>query len=222
MHVYYCKKCKQDSVSPVCEHCGAQITALPQNERYKWCHIRTPLGDTPTLMGAVKALAMTVVSLLLLMFLGELIFAPDKRAAMTLFTNTGLLPTVLIFCFLAIVLICLFLALQGREEQHFVVNGRGAHVQTWITPSRLKCFARFIPYETYNIAVDSAGTQRMLIGESHLLWADVCRVEIRRHACRIDLYRPAGFRFMSLYPDRQEMEEIENYITPKMKQLVKR
>ena len=62
---------------------GAQITALTQNERYKWCHIRTPLGDTPTLMGAVKALAMTVVSLLLLMFLGELIFAPDKRAAMT-------------------------------------------------------------------------------------------------------------------------------------------
>lgn len=222
MFVYYCKKCKRDSAAPVCEYCGTPIAASPQTTRFKWRHIRTPLGDTPTVMGAVKALVTTVVCLLLLMFLGELIFSPDKRAAVTMFTNSGILPTVLIFAFLAIGLICLVLALQGQEEMHFVLDNRGAHVQTWITPGKLKCLARFVPYETYNIAVDPEGNQRMLIGETHLLWTDVCRVEIRRHACRIDLYRPAGFRFMSLYPDRQELEAIENYIKPRMKQLVKR
>lgn len=222
MHVFYCKKCKQDSITPVCEHCGTQISSLQQAERYKWRYIRTPLGDTPTLLGAVKSIALTVITLLLLMFLGELIFSPDKQLALTMFTNSGLLPSVLIFSFLAVAMVCLFLALQGREEMHFVLDARGAHVQTWITPSRLRCLARFIPYETYNIAVDPEGNQRMLVNETHLLWADVCRVEIRRHACRIDLYRPAGFRFMSIYPDRQELEAIENYIKPRLKQLVKR
>ncbi|MBQ9197054.1 MAG: hypothetical protein IJ157_07395 [Clostridia bacterium] len=222
MHVFYCKKCKQDSLTPICDHCGAQIASLNQAERYKWRYIRTPLGDTPTLLGAGKALSLTVITLLLLMFLGELIFSPDKRLALTMFTSSGLLPSVLIFSFLAAALICLFLGLQGREEMHFVLDARGAHVQTWIVPSRLKCAARFIPYEVYNIAEDVEGNQRMLVSESHLLWADVCRVEIRRRACRIDLYRPSGFRFMSLYPDRPELEAIENYIMPKMKQLAKR
>ena len=222
MHVFYCKKCQQDSLTPVCEHCGAQIPSLQQAERFKWRYIRTPLGDTPTLLGAVKAVSLTVVSLLLLMFLGELIFSPDKRAALTMFMSSGLLPTVMFFVFLIVALICLFLALQGREEMHFVLDARGAHVQTWIAPSRIKCLARFIPYETYNIAVDPEGNQRMLVNEAHILWTDVCRVEIRRHACRIDLYRPSGFRFMSLYPDRQELEQLEGYIKQKLKHLVKR
>lgn len=221
MHVYYCKKCKTDSATPVCQFCGTPI-AVNQNERFKWRSIRTPLGDTPTLWGAFKALIVTVVALLVVLFLGELIVSPDKRAALTMFTNSGILPTVLIFCLAAAGVICLVLGLQGQEELHFVLDARGAHLQTWMTPSRLKCAARFIPYETYNIAVDPEGNERMLIGETHLLWVDVARCEIRRHACRIDLYRPSGFRFMSLYPEREELEAIENYIVPKMKQLAKR
>ena len=66
------------------------------------------------------------------------------------------------------------------------------------------------------------GNARMLIGESHILWEDVCRYEVNKRACRIDLYRPAGFRFMTLYPEREELDAIVAYITPKMKQLVRR
>ena len=222
MFVYYCKKCKQDSASTVCEHCGTPIAVNAKSGRFKWRHIRTPLGDSPTLTGALKVLVMTVVCLLLLMFLGEVIFSPDKRAAVTMFATSGILPSTMIFAFLAVCVICLVLALQGREEMHFVLDNSGAHLQTWIAPSRLKCFARFVPYETYRIAVDPEGVQRMLISETHLLWPDVCRVEIRRRACRIDLYRPAGFRFMSVYPDREELEAIENYIMPRMKHLMHR
>ena len=222
MFVYYCKKCKRDSSTQVCEYCGTPLAASPQNTRFKWRHIRTPLGDTPTLLEAVKLLVLTEVSLLLLVFLGELIFSPDKRAAVTMFATSGILPSALIFGFVGIALVCLALALQGREELHFVLDNRGAHVQTWIKPSRIKCFARFVPYETYNIAVDPEGNQRMLIAETHILWSDVCRMEIRRQACRIDLYRPASFRFMSVYPDRQELEAIENYTKSKLQKLVKR
>lgn len=222
MFVYYCKKCKADSTTQVCEHCGAPITVSQQTTRVKWRHIRTPLGDTPTLLGAFRALLGSAASLLLLMFLGELIFSPDKRSALTMFSQSGVLALAFILLITLCAVICLVLGLQGREEMHFVLDSKGAHVQTWIIPSRLRCFARFVPYETYNIATDQEGNQRMLVGENHLLWTDVCRCEFRRHACRIDLYRPSGFRFMSLYPEREEMGFIEEYIVPKMKQLAKK
>lgn len=222
MYVYFCKKCKTDSSTPVCEHCGAAIPVTPQNTRIKWRHVRTPLGDTPTLLGAFRTLALTTVILLLLMFLGELIFSPDKRNAMTMFAQSGILPMAFVLLVTGCAVICLVLGVQGREELHFVLDVKGAHVQTWIVPSRVRCLARAVPYEVYNIDKDQESGQRMLIGEAHLLWVDVCRCEFRRHACRIDLYRPSGFRFMSLYPQREEMGFIEDYIVPKMKQLARK
>ena len=105
---------------------------------------------------------------------------------------------------------------------HYVLDKSGAHLQKWIEPGRIRCYARFLPYESYNIAKDNEGNARMLIGESHILWEDVCRYEVNKRACRIDLYRPAGFRFMTLYPEREELDAIVAYITPKMKQLVRR
>ena len=52
MYVYYCKKCKADSATPICEHCGTPINVTAQTTRVKWRHIRTPLGDSPTVLGA--------------------------------------------------------------------------------------------------------------------------------------------------------------------------
>ncbi len=222
MYVYYCKKCKADSATPICEHCGTPINVTAQTTRVKWRHIRTPLGDSPTVLGAFRTLALTAIILLLIMFLGELIFSPDKRSALTMFSQSGILPLSFVVLLAGCAVICLILGLQGREEMHFVLDAKGAHVQTWITPSHIRCLARFIPYEAYNIATDQEGNQRMLVGECHLLWQDVCRCEFRRHACRIDLYRPSGFRFMSLYPQREEMGFIEEYIVPKMKQLARK
>ena len=65
MHVYYCRKCKRDSASPVCEHCGMQIASLNQNERFRWRALRVPLGDTVTVMGALKTLLLTLLTLML-------------------------------------------------------------------------------------------------------------------------------------------------------------
>ena len=127
-----------------------------------------------------------------------------------------------VFFGLGAVIILLCLGLQGREEMHYVLDKSGAHLQKWIEPGRIRCYARFLPYESYNIAKDNEGNARMLIGESHILWEDVCRYEVNKRACRIDLYRPAGFRFMTLYPEREELDAIVAYITPKMKQLVRR
>ena len=50
MHGYYCKKCKRDSASPVCQYCGVQIASLHQNERFFWKMLRIPLGDTVTVI----------------------------------------------------------------------------------------------------------------------------------------------------------------------------
>ena len=221
MHVYYCKKCKQDSASPICEHCGMQIASLRQNERFKWCHIRTPLGDTPTLLGALKLLALSVIGLLLAIFLGELIVSPDKKNAMMIISASGLLPWSLILFAVCAAVILLVLGLRGQEELHFVQDSRGAHLQVWISPTRIKCLTRFVAFDRYNLSQAPDGNLRMLVDEQHLLWNDVSRCEIRRHAGRIDLYRPGSFRFMSLYPEVEEMQSIEAYLQQNMKHLAR-
>lgn len=222
MHVFYCKKCKKDSLTPICEHCGQPITALSSNERFKWRAIRVPLGDARSIWGALKVLALAEILLILFCFIGELLVAQDKQMALTMLTGSGMLPWALVFFGLGAMIILLCLGLQGREEMHYVLDKSGAHLQKWIEPGRIRCYARFLPYESYNIAKDNEGNARMLIGESHILWEDVCRYEVNKRACRIDLYRPAGFRFMTLYPEREELDAIVAYITPKMKQLVRR
>lgn len=222
MHVYYCKKCKRDSASPVCEQCGMQITALHQNERFRWRALRVPLGDTAAVMGAIKTLFLTLLVLALVLFVGELLFAVNKASAINLLTLGGVLPWLLIFLAVGAGLILLVLGLQGQEEMHYVVDHRGAHLQTWIAPGRIKCYARFLPYEQHNIVPGPNGEMRMMIGESHILWDDVCRYEVHKRAGRIDLYRPSGFRFMSLYPEQGEMDVLVGYITPRMKHLVKK
>jgi len=222
MHVYYCRKCKRDSASPICEHCGGQIASLNQNERFRWRSLRVPLGDTVTVMGALKALFLTLLTLMLILFAGELLFSPDKAAAVKLLTMGGVLPWMLIFLAAGAGVILLVLGLQGQEEMHYVIDHRGAHLQTWIQPGRIKCYARFLPYEEHNIVPGPGGEMRMMIGESHILWDDVCRYEVHKRAGRIDLYRPSGFRFMSLYPEQGEMDVLVGYITPRMKHLVKK
>lgn len=219
MHAYYCRKCKRDSASPVCEFCGVQISSLNQNERFRWRALRVPLGDTATVVGAIKVLFLTLLVLTLILFSGEMLFSADKSSAVNMLTMGGVLPWMLVFFAAGAGIILLMLGLQGQEELHYVVDGRGAHLQTWIVPSRLKCYARFLPYEEFNIAPGPGGEPRMMIGESHIIWDDVCRFEVRKRAGRIDLYRPSGFRFMSLYPEREEMDALVNFIMPRMKHL---
>ena len=69
MHVFYCKKCKKDSLTPICEHCGQPITALSSNERLKWRAIRVPLGDARSIWGALKVLALAEIPPLFMVIL---------------------------------------------------------------------------------------------------------------------------------------------------------
>ena len=219
MHVYYCRKCKQDSVSPVCEHCGIQIASLNQNERFRWKTLRAPLGDSATVMSILRTLAMTALIMLMILFIGELLFASDKRMAVNLMTMNGALPWLLAMVCIGAGLALLVLGLQGQEEQHFVIDARGAHLQTWIVPSRFRCMMRFIRYDEKRIATAPDGEERMMIGESHLVWSDVCRYEVKKRAGRIDLYRPSGFRFMSIHPEDGEFDAVAQYIAPRLKHL---
>lgn len=220
MRVYYCRKCKTDSAAPICEHCGMQITALQQNERFKWQASRLPLGDATTVLGVLRTLSLILVLLAVILFLGELFFSPDKQTAVSLFVSSGLVPRLLILFALSAAAALLVLGLQGREELHYEVNHRGAHLQVWIAPSRLRCLARCIPYDPYSIVRDREGVQHMKVGETHILWEDVMRYVVRKRAGRIELYHPAGYRFLTLYPEQEEMDALVQYMTPRMKQLV--
>ena len=118
-----------------------------------------------------------------------------------------------------ILLILVALGLQGAEEQHFVLDSRGAHLQIWIEPSRRKCLARLMRFDESRIAAGPDGQERMMIHESHIVWGDVCRYETKKRACRIDLYKPSGFRFMSIYAAKEEFDAVQQYVMQRLKHL---
>ena len=134
---------------------------------------------------------------------------------------SGVLPWALILFAACAAVILLVLGLRGQEELHFVLDSRGAHLQVWISPTRLKCLTRFIAFDRYSLSQAPDGNLRMLVDERHLLWNDVSRCEIRRHAGRVDLSRPGSFRFMSVSPEPEEMQAIEAYLQQNMKQLAR-
>jgi len=219
MHTYYCRKCKRDSMSPVCEYCGTQISALNQNERFRWKMLRMPLGDGATLASALRVLIVALTILFLYLFIGELVSSPDKQRAIFLITMNGELPWLLLMLGVGAGAVLLMLGLQGVEERHFVLDSRGAHLQIWIEPSRRKCFARLMRYDERRIAAGPDGEARMMIGESHIVWSDVCRYEVKKRACRIDLYRPSSFRFMSIYAEKEEFDAVQQYTAQRLKHL---
>ena len=116
MHVFYCKKCKKDSLTPICEHCGQPITALSSNERFKWRAIRVPLGDARSIWGALKVLALAEILLILFCFIGELLVAQDKQMALTMLTGSGMLPWALVFFGLGAVIICFAWACRDGKK----------------------------------------------------------------------------------------------------------
>lgn len=220
MRVFYCKKCKIDSTSPICDHCGMQIP--PQSGKFKWQIMRVPILDMQTVFGALKILTLIAVVLTLLLFLGELIVSPDKQVALQLVSANGIVSWLLILLVAMAACVLLVLGLQGKEELHYEVNNRGAHLQVWMEPGYIKCLSRAIVYNQFNIVTDPEGNQHMKVSETHLLWEDVRRYEVRKRACRIDLYRPSGYRFLSLHAEAEDLEALVQYMTPRMKQLVRK
>jgi hypothetical protein len=216
MYFFYCRKCGTDNETNVCDTCGRQLKNTAA--RYMWRIARVPVLDGIAVRGILRVLLYAELLLLFVLVAAEYLLT-DFPQARDLLTASGLLETLLVFYLAGAFLGILTLALQGREEVRYVLDPKGAHLQTWICPSRIRCWSRFLSYDKRVFLTDSTGGPCMLARETHLLWADVRRAEFRQRASRIDLFRPSVFLFMSLWIPREEYSQAADLVASRTKHI---
>ncbi len=213
MLVYYCPKCQRQNPENVCGGCGRNLpsTAL----RNIWSVTRLPSLDAFRVGAALRALLFSLLVLLAAMLLMEYLL-PDNQA-LALLTNGELLPVLMQVFVAGTTLVFFVLVLQGRETVQCVLDPKGVLKRTWIQPTRLCCWARFLRFDPEAIQLNTEGVPFLLAHEEYLAWRDVCRLKFRRRAGRIGLYRPYAFLFIGIPVPREEYDAAVRMIAAKVK-----
>lgn len=125
----------------------------------------------------------------------------------------GSLPQA-IFAVLPLGLAATFLALflQGREVIVYVLDPRGAHLQTWHEPSRLKSWARLQSADPGRDVPQQDGSVMHLSQERHCLWADVQAVKYKPGRAAIYLYHTPHIAPMVLRLPPDEYDVAAAYV----------
>ncbi len=205
----YCKHCKAESPGDTCQTCGKRASAAAQ--RNVWSASFLPLTDSRTWRGILLTLVLAcVLCFLLLIGLDALLLGPSGASRVL----QGNLPA-LIFSILPLGLMIafLFLYLQGRETLVFVLDPRGAHLQTWHEPSRKKSWARLQTADASRDVPNPAGSMMHLSQERHMLWQDVQSVQYKPHQSLILLYHTPHCAPMVLRLPQAEYEMAAAYVS---------
>lgn len=213
MLIYYCAKCQKQNVHNVCESCGKNLPNTAS--RYVWSDYRSPLADVVKVGAVFRVGLMAVALMMLVMFAMEMIVSDLQ--VMRFLTSSGILPAAVQLYFGAMALAMLVLGLQGKENVQYVLDPKGALKRTWITPTRLHCWARGIPYDKSAIQLNAQGEPFLMAHEEYLVWRDARRYQLRPRAGRIKLYRPYPFLFMSMHIPREAYDGAAAMVAAKVK-----
>ena len=101
-----------------------------------------------------------------------------------------LLPAALVIL-LGVLLALAALLLQGKELTDYVVDNRGLHEVHYLPdPTPLKLIARLRSPAQMKEAMQGTGAPVLKLGEKHLAWKDVARVQLWPEKCMILYYAP--------------------------------
>ena len=184
----YCKKCARE-VEPgeVCPYCGSK---LGKNAAHAaWCVERTPVKDWMCWNALMRILLPAALVILLLVLAAEGISGGIGAVERMLVSGFPavlliLLGTILLLAFAA-------LLLQGKELTDYVVDNRGLHEVHYLPdPTPLKLIARLRSPAQMKEAVQGSGAPVLKLGEKHLAWKDVARVQLWPEKCMILYYAP--------------------------------
>ena len=184
----YCKKCARE-VEPgeVCPYCGSK---LGKNAAHAaWCVERTPVKDWMCWNALMRILLPAALVILLLVLAAEGISGGIGAVERMLVSG---FPAVLLILLGTILLLALAaLLLQGKELTDYVVDNRGLHEVHYLPdPTPLKLIARLRSPAQMKEAVQGSGAPVLKLGEKHLAWKDVARVQLWPEKCMILYYAP--------------------------------
>lgn len=214
MLVYYCPKCQHQNPRPQCESCGRALGN--PSVRFVWEDSRLAIADTQRLGLLLRAATAAVAVVVLVMLIIEFIYR-GSEAFTYFFRSTGILPAALGLGILLCALGMLLLLLQGRESVQYMFDPKGVLKRTWIEPTKIKCWARFLRYHKAAFQQNNEGRPFLLAHEEYLTWQDTVRYRLKPRAGRITLYRPYAFVFMVLYLPRHEYDGAVHMVSGKLK-----
>ena len=181
----YCKRCgKEVDAGEMCPFCG---TRLGKNAAHAaWCVERTPVKDWMYWNSIMRILLPGALAILVLVLLLEGL--AGGIGAVDRMLSSAFLPVLGILLATVLVLTVAVLLLQGKELSDFVVDSRGIHETRYLPdPTPLKLILRLKPPRMP--AED--GSRVTLLGERHLAWKDVARVQLWPEKCMVLFYAPA-------------------------------
>ena len=166
---WYCKKCGLDSESETCPQCGKKLSGTTLRDI--WQVYRVPLSDLCAWKNAFLTLLLLALILVLILFIGGLLLENVEESLKALVNGSGAAVFMLIPAGLAL-LLAVFV-LQGRETLVYCLDAKGAHMQTWHAPGRIRCWARLQAFHPEDIVDNPDGTSVLLSQTRHILWGDV-------------------------------------------------
>ena len=205
----YCKRCKLESPGDICPGCGKRATAASQRD--VWSIASVPLADGRIWRSALLVLAGVAALLLIAVFGMEAMLSGNQRAAQL--WQQGSLPRMVIAMIpVGLAVVFLFLAVQGREVNVFVLDPQGAHLQTWHGPQKWKSWARLQSADPEKNIQQQDGSVMHLSQERHMNWKDVQSVQYKPGRAAIYVYHTPHCAPMVLKLPAEEYELAAAYV----------
>ena len=205
----YCKKCgKEVEPGEICPLCG---TRLGKNSAHAaWCVERTPVRDWMYWNSVMRVLLPGGLAILVLVLALEGI--SGGMEAVEKMISSGFPAVLAILLATAAAVVFAVLLMQGKELSDFVVDSRGIHETRYLPdPTPLKMLTRMkaprIPEE---------GVKVIKIGERHLAWKDVERVQLWPEKCMVLFYAPGWWLRIPVACTPFSWEDVMDYIREKL------
>ena len=213
---FFCRRCQRPNQRPLCDGCGKPIPA--NSVCNVWEEVRMPITDGVRVAFIFRVMVYAVLLLFVLMLALEFIFNVSGDQALSVFMRgSGILPILLQVFVGGALLGLLLLALQGRETVQYLMDPKGILKRTWITPTRLKCWSRFIAYDKEAIRLNADNVPFLMAHEEYLLYTDVVRYVQHPRSGRVKLYRPYAFLFMNLHIPRADYDDAAAMLAAKLR-----
>ena len=184
----YCKKCARE-VEPgaFCPYCGTKLGKTAAHAA--WCLERTPVRDWMRWNAVMRVLLPAGLAVLLITLLAEAL--SGGTAAVEQLLRSGFLSTLALLLAAVLALVFLALLLQGPELADFVVDSRGVHETRYLAhPTALKLLLRLKSPALLRDAAEGGGTAVLRLGERHLSWREIARVQLWPEKCAVLFYAP--------------------------------
>ncbi len=206
----YCKRCgKEVDAGEICPFCG---TRLGKNAAHAaWCVDRTPVKDWMYWNSVMRLLLPGALAILALVLLLEGLFGGIGAVEKML---SSAFPAVLGILLLAVLaVIFLVLLLQGKELSDFVVDNRGIHETRYLPdPTPLKLLLRMKAPKF----PEGEGSGVLQLGERHIAWKDVSRVQLWPEKCMVLFYAPSWWLRIPVICTPFTWEDTMDYIREKL------